>query len=79
MGRKKQRAESDAVNKTLVVGGVTYRLDARHVPGGWFGSWHCPTCHAVGAASGTHRTVAAAMAAARRDLKLHHRDSHHTT
>lgn len=76
MAKKKAGHEEDPVAKTVVVEGTVYHLDARHVPGGWFASWHCDACHAVGAPSGTHRTIRSALAAAKRNLNLHHRDSH---
>lgn len=65
-----------AVQRTVVLGGLVYQVDVRHVMGGWFASWQCDACHAIGAASGTHRTAEMALFAAKRNLKFHQRDSH---
>jgi hypothetical protein len=64
------------VQKTVVLEGSIYQLDARHVTGGWFACWRCDACHAIGAPAGIHRTAESALIAAKRNLKLHQRDSH---
>jgi hypothetical protein len=64
------------IRKNVVLDGLTYTLEARQVSEGWFCSWRCETCQAVGAHSGTTRTSAAAIRLAKQNLQSHHRDSH---
>jgi hypothetical protein len=76
MGKNKESNAASTVHKTVVLEGFVYSLEARRVSGGWFCSWRCQTCQAIGAPSGTRSTAESAILAAKKNLKLHHRDSH---
>jgi hypothetical protein len=76
MGKDEDPNAASTVRRTVVLDGFAYALEARQVSGGWFCSWRCETCQAVGAPSGTLSTSESAILAAKMNLKMHHRDSH---
>jgi hypothetical protein len=76
MAKDAESNTGSTVRRTVVLDGFAYALEARHVSGGWFCSWRCETCQAVGAPSGTLSTAESVILAANKNLKMHHRDSH---